>query len=46
MVKTKARGVHATKLLNIAVPVVSVLLAFVLGCLIMVVLGKNPFEAL
>ena len=34
------------KLLNFAVPVISVLLAFVLGCIIMVVLGKNPFQAI
>ena len=47
MERTKARGgIRGTKLLNVAVPVVSVLLAFVLGCLIMVILGKNPFEAL
>ena len=47
MEKTKAKGgIHVGKLLNFAVPVISVLLAFVLGCIIMVVLGKNPFQAI
>lgn len=39
-------GFQAGKLLNFAVPVISVLLAFVLGAIIMVVLGKNPFQAI
>ena len=47
MEKTKSKGgIHVGKLLNFAVPVISVLLAFVLGCIIMVVLGKNPFQAI
>lgn len=39
-------GFQAGKLLNFAVPVISVLLAFVLGAIIMVILGKNPFQAI
>ena len=47
MEKTKAKGgIHVGKLLNFAVPGISVLRAFVLGCIIMVVLGKNPFQAI
>lgn len=34
------------KLVNILVPLVSILLAFVIGCVIMAALGANPFVAL
>lgn len=34
------------KLVNILVPLVSILLAFVIGCIIMAALGANPFVAL
>ena len=34
------------KLVNILVPLVSILLAFIIGCVVMAVLGANPFVAL
>ena len=34
------------KFVNILVPLISVLLAFVIGCIVMAVLGANPFVAL
>lgn len=39
-------GVGAARLLNLAVPVLSVVLAFLIGCVIMVALGANPLTAL
>lgn len=34
------------KLVNILVPLVSILLAFIIGCIVMAALGANPFVAL
>lgn len=39
-------GMGAAKLLNLAVPVLSVLLAFLIGCIVMAALGANPLTAL
>lgn len=35
-----------TKTLNVLIPVLSILLAFVVGMLIILALGKNPIEAI
>ena len=37
---------HKTKTLNILIPILSILLAFVIGMLIILALGKNPIEAI
>ncbi len=37
---------HRGKLVNILVPVISVLLAFLIGCIVMAALGANPLIAL
>ena len=37
---------HNIKWVNVLIPVASVLLALVIGCIIMIVLGSNPFIAL
>lgn len=37
---------NSGKLVNFLVPVISILLAFVIGCIIMAALGANPFTAL
>ena len=39
-------GVSGARLMNLAVPVLSVLLAFLIGCVIMAALGANPLTAL
>ena len=37
---------NSGKLVSFLVPIISILLAFVIGCIIMAVLGANPFVAL
>lgn len=37
---------NGNKLINVLVPLVSVLLAFLIGCIIMMILGANPIMAL
>ena len=37
---------HKTKTLNLLIPILSILLAFVIGMLIILALGKNPVEAI
>ena len=37
---------NSSKLVSFLVPVISILLAFIIGCVIMAVLGANPFVAL
>ena len=37
---------NSNKLINVLVPVVSVLLAFAIGCVVMAALGANPLVAL
>ena len=37
---------NSNKLVNFLVPVISILLAFIIGCIIMAVLGANPLVAL
>ena len=37
---------HKAKIINVLVPIISVLLSFLIGCIIMVILGANPFAAL
>ena len=34
---------NSGKLVSFLVPIISILLAFVIGCIIMAVLGANPF---
>ena len=37
---------NSSKLVSFLVPVISILLAFIIGCVIMAILGANPFVAL
>ena len=37
---------HTNRIVNLLVPIVSVLLSFVIGCIIMAALGANPATAL
>ena len=37
---------NSNKLVSFLVPLISILLAFIIGCVIMAVLGANPFVAL
>ena len=44
--KKEFNATRVTKMLKVAVPVLSVLLAFLIGCIIMAALGANPATAL